>query len=73
MIRQAVESHFEKELQLKLQRRRGIVPAAIKPLTLFFIDKVANYHPADGKFRAVVRAGVRVRPQRRPLPLARHA
>lgn len=51
MIRQAVESHFEKELQLKLQRRRGLVPAAIKPLTLFFIDKVANYHPADGKFR----------------------
>jgi len=51
MIRQAVESHFEKELQLKLQQRRGIVPAAIKPLTLFFIDKVANYHPADGKFR----------------------
>lgn len=51
MIRQTVESHFEKELQLKLQHRRGIVPAAIKPLTLFFIDKVANYHPADGKFR----------------------
>lgn len=51
MIRQAVESHFEKELQLKLQQRRGIVPAAIKPLTLFFIDKVANYAPEDGKFR----------------------
>ena len=51
MIRQAVQSHFEKELQLKLQNRRGIVPAAIKPLTLFFIDRVANYHPADGKFR----------------------
>ncbi|MGY1592262.1 DEAD/DEAH box helicase family protein [Geodermatophilus sp. SYSU D00708] len=51
MIRQAVESHFEKELQLKLQQRRGIVPAAIKPLTLFFIDKVANYAPEEGKFR----------------------
>lgn len=51
MIRQAVESHFEKELQLKLQQRRGLVPAAIKPLTLFFIDKVANYHPEDGRFR----------------------
>lgn len=51
MIRQTVESHFEKELQLKLHQRRGVVPAAIKPLTLFFIDKVANYHPADGKFR----------------------
>ena len=27
------------------------MPAAIKPLTLFFIDRVAHYHPADGKFR----------------------
>ncbi|OBG34920.1 DEAD/DEAH box helicase family protein [Mycolicibacter heraklionensis] len=51
MIRQTIESHFEKELQLKLQRRRNIIPAAIKPLTLFFIDKVANYHPPDSKFR----------------------
>lgn len=51
MIRQAIESHFEKELQLKLRRRRDIIPARIKPLTLFFIDKVANYYPADGKFR----------------------
>jgi type III restriction enzyme len=51
MIRQAVESHFEKELQLKLQKRRGLIPGAIKPLTLFFIDKVANYHPANSKFR----------------------
>ena len=51
MLRQAVESHFEKELQLKLNLRRGIVPAAIKPLTLFFIDKVANYHPPSSKFR----------------------
>ena len=51
MIRQAVLSHFEKELQLQLQHRRGVTPAAMKPLTLFFIDKVANYHPSDGKFR----------------------
>lgn len=51
MIRQAVVSHFEKELQLKLLVRRGMVASAIKPLTLFFIDRVANYHPADGKFR----------------------
>lgn len=51
MIRASVESHFEKELQLKLQHRRGLIPAAIKPLTLFFIDKVANYHPVDSKFR----------------------
>jgi len=51
MIRHAVESHFEKELQLRHRKRRGVVPAAIKPLMLFFIDRVANYHPADGKFR----------------------
>ena len=51
MIRQAIESHFEKELQLKLQKRRGLVPAAVKPLTLFFIDRVANYAPEDAKFR----------------------
>lgn len=51
MLRQAVESHFEKELQLRHRHRRGRVPAEIKPLTLFFIDRVANYHPADGKFR----------------------
>lgn len=51
MIRQAVESHFEKELQLRLRRRGTVLPSPIKPLTLFFIDRVANYHPADGKFR----------------------
>lgn len=51
MIRHAVEAHFEKELELRLRLRRGVVPAAVKPLTLFFIDRVANYHPSDGKFR----------------------
>ncbi|KLN34190.1 hypothetical protein FB00_13510 [Cellulosimicrobium funkei] len=51
MIRQAVESHFEKELQLVRQLRRGVIEARLKPLTLFFIDKVANYHPAGAKFR----------------------
>jgi type III restriction enzyme len=51
MIRHAIESHFEKELQLRHRKRRGVVAAAIKPLTLFFIDRVANYHPADGRFR----------------------
>lgn len=51
MLRQAIESHFEKELQLKLQLRRGLIPSAIKPLTLFFIDSVAHYHPADSRLR----------------------
>jgi type III restriction enzyme len=51
MLRQAIESHFEKEFQLSLQLRRGLIASAIKPLTLFFIDSVANYHPDDGKLR----------------------
>lgn len=51
MIRQAVESHFEKEMQLKQQARRKMIAAPLKPLTLFFIDRVAHYHPQDGKFR----------------------
>ncbi len=50
-IRQAIESHFEKELELERQLRRKVIPAAIKPLTLFFVDKVANYFPHDGKLR----------------------
>lgn len=51
MIHQAVLSHFNKELQLVKDKRKGVIPAAIKPLTLFFIDKVANYHPSDSRFR----------------------
>jgi type III restriction enzyme len=51
MIRHAIEQHFEKELQLRHRRRRRVLPATIKPLTLFFIDRVSNYHPPDGKFR----------------------
>lgn len=51
MLRQAIESHFEKELQLLLQKRKGLIPASIKPLTLFFIEKVDHYAPSDGKLR----------------------
>lgn len=50
-VRMAIEAHFAKELQLKLERRRKTIPAAMKPLTLFFIDRVANYHPTDSKLR----------------------
>ncbi len=39
-IRQTVEEHFEKAVRLK---KKGI-----KPLSLFFIDKVDNYVPKDG-------------------------
>jgi len=50
-VRMAIEAHFTKELQLKLQLRRRVIPAPLKPLTLFFIDRVANYHPEDAKLR----------------------
>jgi len=52
MMRQAIVSHFEKELQLFLLGKRGQLVAAMKPLTLFFIEKVADYHPADAKLRS---------------------
>ena len=51
MIRQAIEAHFEKESDLYLREQFETLPSPLKPLTLFFIDKVANYHPGDGKFR----------------------
>ncbi|MCG9478578.1 MAG: DEAD/DEAH box helicase family protein, partial [Actinomycetia bacterium] len=42
MLRQAIVSHFEKELQLWLLGKRGLLAAPMKPLTLFFIEKVAD-------------------------------
>lgn len=50
-IRTAVRQHLEKEQDLSDRFRRGDLLSRIKPLTLFFIDRVANYHPADGRFR----------------------
>lgn len=50
-VRMAVEAHFAKELQLQRELRRRAIPAAMKPLTLFFVDRVANYHPKDAKLR----------------------
>lgn len=49
-IRQAIESHFEREREFLLKARAGII-APMKPLTLFFIDRVAHYADADGKYR----------------------
>lgn len=51
MIRQAIEAHFEKESDLFLREEFATITAPLKPLTLFFIDKVANYQPADARFR----------------------
>ena len=42
-IKEAIHEHFKKEAKLK--------PMGIKPLTLFFIDKVDNYFPLDGWMR----------------------
>ena len=49
-IQAAVESHFETERRLQERAERGEIQPT-KPLTLFFIDKVANYYPAEGKFK----------------------
>jgi type III restriction enzyme len=42
-IKEAIHEHFKKEAKLKSK--------GIKPLTLFFIDKVDNYFPQDGWMR----------------------
>ncbi len=46
-VRNTIRTHFEKEL------RQQALPAErrMKVLSLFFIDKVAHYHDADGKIR----------------------
>lgn len=51
MLRKAIESHFEKELQLSNAKWDQTVPARIKPLTLFFIREVGDYHPQRSKLR----------------------
>lgn len=52
MIRQAIIAHLEKEADLiDAARFKKTLPAPLKPLTLFFVDEVANFWPEDGKFR----------------------
>lgn len=46
----AVEEHFATELRLRHLNLSGVIKKT-KPLTLFFIDRVANYYPSDGKLR----------------------
>jgi type III restriction enzyme len=49
-IRSTIQDHFDTELLLKQKADLGeIYPT--KPLTLFFIDRVANYAGEDSKFR----------------------
>lgn len=47
-IKEAVREHFEKELLIYNSFPQG---SRIKVLSLFFIDRVANYVPIDGKIR----------------------
>jgi type III restriction enzyme len=49
-IRQAIEAHFERERLFFRYAKRGVIKP-MKPLTLFFVDKVKHYYPEDGKFR----------------------
>jgi type III restriction enzyme len=49
-IRQAIEAHFQRERDFMVKLKRGVIDET-KPLTLFFVDQVANYAPEDGKFR----------------------
>ena len=50
-IQAAIESHLDTELLLQQRASVGEIHPT-KPLTLFFIDKVANYYPSTGKFKA---------------------
>jgi type III restriction enzyme len=47
-VRETVREHFEKELRIRRTLPEG---QRLKVLSLFFIDRVANYAPADGKIR----------------------
>jgi type III restriction enzyme len=49
-IRSTIQDHFDTELLLKQKSDLGEI-SATKPLTLFFIDRVANYSNPDSKFR----------------------
>lgn len=47
-VRETVKEHLDKERRLYAQRSAG---QRLKVLSLFFIDRVANYYEADGKIR----------------------
>ena len=49
-IRTAITQHLDQELELRGRAESGQIEP-IKVLSLFFIDRVDNYWPADGKFR----------------------
>ena len=47
-VKEAIKEHFEKELKIHRVLPEG---KRLKVLSLFFIDRVANYAPAEGKIR----------------------
>ncbi len=47
-VKETVQAHFDKELQIHQTLPEG---RRLKVLSLFFIDRVANYAPGDGKIR----------------------
>lgn len=49
-IRTAIAQHLDRELDIRRRVDAGEM-APTKVLSLFFIDRVANYWPSDGKFR----------------------
>ena len=49
-IRSTIQDHFDTELLLKQKADLGEIHPT-KPLTLFFIDRVANYAEKESKFR----------------------
>ncbi len=49
-IAATIEQHLDAELRMHMAASTGQINPT-KVLTLFFIDRVANYAPADGKFK----------------------
>lgn len=50
-VRETVREHLEKELRLRRARVQGTLDNRLKVLSLFFVDRVANYATEDGKIR----------------------
>jgi type III restriction enzyme len=50
-VRETVKEHLEKELSLRRAKDQGALQNRLKVLSLFFIDRVANYATEDGKIR----------------------
>ncbi len=51
MLTEAVRAHLQTEARLAELYRNGELPARIKPLTLFFIERVEHYAPAGARLR----------------------